>query len=181
MQCDLQTWLSSHGWRLLELERTELNDGTAAFSVRAECANEQHRVMCRKAKDAHGVFLDMDDVRLNFASALSCHCRARRLPLTNAILDQSCFTAANKHDMHTLRAFMRRETGFVHVSEMRKRGSEICIALQDLELPALVTLEIIDECLPNIVSMFQKWRLITAVKHFRDRRAVAQRDARSAT
>jgi hypothetical protein len=52
------------------------------------------------------------------------------------------------------------------------RATEICIGLQDLELPAFVTLQIVDEAVhENSIRMWAKWELITAVKHFRDRRA----------
>jgi hypothetical protein len=58
-----------------------------------------------------------------------------------------------------------------HVGMIRERATEICIGLQDLELPALITLEIIDEAVhENSIRMWAKWELITAVKHFRDRR-----------
>jgi hypothetical protein len=59
-----------------------------------------------------------------------------------------------------------------HIGMIRKRATEICIGLQDLELPAFVTLQIIDEAVhENSIRMWAKWELITAVKHFRDRRA----------
>jgi hypothetical protein len=59
------------------------------------------------------------------------------------------------------------------IGMIRKRATEICIALQDLELPAFVTLTIIDEAVhENSIRMWAKWELITAVKHFRDRRAI---------
>ncbi len=59
-----------------------------------------------------------------------------------------------------------------HVGMIRKRATEICIGLQDLELPAFVTLTIVDEAVhENSIRMWAKWELITAVKHFRDRRA----------
>jgi hypothetical protein len=59
-----------------------------------------------------------------------------------------------------------------HISMIRERATEICIALQDLELPAFVTLTILDEAVhENSIRMWAKWELITAVKHFRDRRA----------
>jgi hypothetical protein len=45
--------------------------------------------------------------------------------------------------------------------------AEAAIGLQDLELPALVTLEILDALCPNAVRMAAKWDLIVAVKHFR--------------
>jgi hypothetical protein len=60
-----------------------------------------------------------------------------------------------------------------HVGMIRERATEICIGLQSLELPAFVTLQIIDEAVhENSIRMWAKWELITAVKHFRDRRAI---------
>lgn len=44
------------------------------------------------------------------------------------------------------------------------------IGLQDLELPALVTLEIIDALFANNIRMAAKWDLVCAVKHFHQRR-----------
>ncbi len=55
-----------------------------------------------------------------------------------------------------------------HIDMIRERATEICIGLQDLELPALVTLEIVDQSLLNGIRMWAKWELITAVKHFSD-------------
>jgi hypothetical protein len=58
-----------------------------------------------------------------------------------------------------------------HIGFIRERAAEICIGLQDLKLPAFVTLTIIDEAVhENSIRMWAKWELITAVKHFRDRR-----------
>lgn len=48
---------------------------------------------------------------------------------------------------------------------MRTRATEICVALDDLSLPALVTFEILDAALPNGVRMAAKWNVV-AVKHF---------------
>ena len=60
-----------------------------------------------------------------------------------------------------------------HIGMIRERATEICIGLQDLELPAFVTLTIIDEAVhENSIRMWAKWELITAVKHFRQRRGV---------
>jgi hypothetical protein len=60
-----------------------------------------------------------------------------------------------------------------HIGTIRKRATEICIGLQSLELPAFVTLTIIDEAVhENSIRMWAKWELITAVKHFRQRRSV---------
>jgi hypothetical protein len=59
-----------------------------------------------------------------------------------------------------------------HIGMIRKRATDICVGLQDLELPAFVTLQIVDEAVhENSIRMWAKWELITAVKHFRDRRA----------
>jgi hypothetical protein len=59
------------------------------------------------------------------------------------------------------------------IGMIRERATEICIGLQDLELPAFVTLTIIDEAVhENLIRMWAKWELITAVKHFRQRRGV---------
>ncbi len=60
-----------------------------------------------------------------------------------------------------------------HIGMIRERATEICISLQDLGLPAFVTLTIIDEAVhENEIRMWAKWELITAVKHFRQRRGV---------
>jgi hypothetical protein len=60
-----------------------------------------------------------------------------------------------------------------HIGFIRERATEICIGLQDIELPAFVTLAIIDEAVhENTIRMWAKWELITAVKHYRDRRYV---------
>jgi hypothetical protein len=55
------------------------------------------------------------------------------------------------------------------IAMIRWRATDVCIGLQDLELPALVTLEIIDTLLVNAIRMWAKWELITAVKHFHQR------------
>jgi hypothetical protein len=49
----------------------------------------------------------------------------------------------------------------------RYEFAEAAIGLQDLGLPALVTLEILDALCPNAVRMAAKWDLVVAVKHFR--------------
>lgn len=57
-----------------------------------------------------------------------------------------------------------------HVGMVRSRFGLVCVALQDLGLPALVTLEILDALLPNAIRMAAKWDLVVAVKHHHDRR-----------
>jgi importin subunit alpha-1 len=50
----------------------------------------------------------------------------------------------------------------------RARMTEICIALQALELPALVTVIILDQTHEGVAttSLHRKWNLVTKVKHF---------------
>ncbi len=60
-----------------------------------------------------------------------------------------------------------------HIGMIRERATEICVGLQSLQLPAFVTLQIFDEAVhENSIRMWAKWELITAVKHYRDRRGV---------
>jgi hypothetical protein len=57
-----------------------------------------------------------------------------------------------------------------HIAMIRERATAVCIALQQLELPAFVTLKIIDALFPpNNIRMWAKWELITMVKHFHQR------------
>jgi hypothetical protein len=56
-----------------------------------------------------------------------------------------------------------------HIGMIRERATDICIGLQDLDLPALLTLLIIDADCTNDVRDWAKWELITAVKHFHTR------------
>jgi hypothetical protein len=53
-----------------------------------------------------------------------------------------------------------------HIGMIRERAATVCFALQDLELPAPLTLEILDALFPpNNIRMWAKWQLITTVKH----------------
>jgi hypothetical protein len=55
--------------------------------------------------------------------------------------------------------------------ECRERLTEICIALQAMELPAWVTIKILDAARPwSTLSLHSKWSLVCAVKHFHDKR-----------
>lgn len=49
----------------------------------------------------------------------------------------------------------------------RRRAAEICVGLQDLNLPALQTNAIIDAAMPNDHPMHYIWRIVTTVKHFK--------------
>jgi hypothetical protein len=55
--------------------------------------------------------------------------------------------------------------------ECRERLTEICIALQDLELPAWVTVQILDAARPwSTLPLHRKWNLVCAVKHYHDKK-----------
>jgi hypothetical protein len=55
--------------------------------------------------------------------------------------------------------------------ECRERLTEICIALQDLALPAWITVQILDAARPwSTLPLHSKWNLVCAVKHFHDKR-----------
>ncbi len=54
--------------------------------------------------------------------------------------------------------------------ECRERLTEICIALQDLELPAWVTIKILRAARPwSTLPLHSKWNLVCTIKHFRER------------
>ena len=48
----------------------------------------------------------------------------------------------------------------------RYRAFKVCVAMQELRLPALLSLAIIDELMPNTYRMHFGWQIVTAVKHF---------------
>jgi hypothetical protein len=55
--------------------------------------------------------------------------------------------------------------------EYRERLTEICIALQAMELPAWITVQILDAARPwSTLPLHSKWSLVCAVKHFHDKR-----------
>jgi Leucine-rich repeat (LRR) protein len=56
-----------------------------------------------------------------------------------------------------------------HIGMIRYAAGTVCIAMQNLNLPALLTLLVIDELFENDIRMWAKWELITSVKHFHDR------------
>jgi hypothetical protein len=66
-----------------------------------------------------------------------------------------------------------------HIGMIRDRAATICFAMQDLELPAPLTLEILDALMPNSIRMWPKWELITMVKHFHQRHERAPRQPTS--
>jgi hypothetical protein len=55
---------------------------------------------------------------------------------------------------------------------VRSRAFVVCVALQDLELPALQVCEILEAASPfaRMVPLHVLWAMVTAVKHFHARR-----------
>lgn len=55
------------------------------------------------------------------------------------------------------------------MSFIRRRATEICIALQSMKLPALVTQTLLDAACPlaELVPFHKKWNLVTTVKHYK--------------
>jgi len=97
---------------------------------------------------------------LQYARTSSLRCSLMKVAHTGArFVATSMFLRAQSY-LHTVRK-----------SLFRDRIVEICIALQSLELPALVTLMIVDELLPlaHIIQMHLKWHPIVTVKHFKER------------
>jgi ankyrin repeat protein len=60
--------------------------------------------------------------------------------------------------------------------ECRERFAEICIAMQSMRLPALITVKLLKAACPwSTLKFHSKWNLACAVKHFRDRNATNSR------
>jgi hypothetical protein len=57
-------------------------------------------------------------------------------------------------------------THCARLSAIRRVATTICLGLQDLDLPALISIEIIDAAFTNAVDFGSMWKLVTAVKHF---------------
>jgi ankyrin repeat protein len=54
------------------------------------------------------------------------------------------------------------------IAQMRARAADVCIGLEDIALPAFVTLKILNALFfGNTVNRAKKWELITKVKHFK--------------
>jgi hypothetical protein len=59
--------------------------------------------------------------------------------------------------------------------EYRERLTEICIALQAMELPAWITVQILEGARPwSTLPLHSKWSLVCAVKHFHDKHPAKQ-------
>ncbi len=55
---------------------------------------------------------------------------------------------------------------------IREPATGALIGLADLDLPALLSVDILDALFPNSIPMHKKWDLVVAVKHWRQRRGI---------
>lgn len=84
--------------------------------------------------------------------------------------DDSNRVARGVHHTLTVLRQARKEIGWART--VRWSLFTLCVALQSIELPALLLLEIFDRTHSDAVSveMNLKWQVIVAVKHYFDRR-----------
>jgi hypothetical protein len=52
---------------------------------------------------------------------------------------------------------------------IRERATDALIGLADVDLPALLSVDILDALFPNSIPMHKKWDLVVAVKHWHQR------------
>ena len=52
---------------------------------------------------------------------------------------------------------------------IRERATDTLIGLADLDLPALLSVDILDALFPNSIPMHKKWDLVVAIRHFKPR------------
>jgi hypothetical protein len=122
--------------------------------------------------------------RLSRLQLLDCRHNGslKRLPLEAQLLSSACsfdidvaVVVAQQPQSYVCRRFSRTEIMRLQdgqlwsLSLMRSRLADFCFGLHDLELPALVTLEIVDAAFWNDVRMWAKWEAITKIKHFHAR------------
>jgi hypothetical protein len=99
-----------------------------------------------------------------------------RLECARLLLQHGARSTAQRSGLTLLHLLLNRglddvvELFEAQLVAIKPAATEMLIGMQDLELPALVTLEILDALRPNLVTMYVKWNLITHVKHWHDRR-----------
>ncbi len=58
-------------------------------------------------------------------------------------------------------------TTWPSLERIREPATDALIGLADLDLPALLLVEIIDQLFENSIPMHKKWELVVLVKHWR--------------
>lgn len=104
----------------------------------------------------------IDDVMLTVTKMV-----AELVQVPAALYDRGQFD----RDMHRLENRLKGHG----TSVMSTVALRVCGALQELELPTLLLLAILDELCPfaYLCSMYAKWNVITVVRHFHDRKRKA--------
>jgi ankyrin repeat protein len=142
--------------RLLQDERV---DPSAAdnYAVRLAALNGHLAVVERLLQDAR-VDPSADD---NYA--VSWAAREGHLAVVDRLLEDDRVDAAVALQ-HSRPAYRKR-------FECRERLTEICIALQAMQLPAWVTIKILRAARPwSTLPLHSKWSLVCKIKHFHDKR-----------
>ncbi len=55
---------------------------------------------------------------------------------------------------------------------IREQATDALVGLADFDLPALLSVEILDALFPNAIPMHKKWNLVVAIKHWHQRRGL---------
>jgi hypothetical protein len=138
--------------RLLEVDRVDPS-AKSNNAVRWAAYNGHMAVVERLLQDKR-VDPSADDNYTGRNAAANCH-----FDVVDRLLEDDRVVAIRHSHPEDLKRF-----------ECRKRLTEICIALQAMELPAWITVQILDAARPwSTLPLHSKWNLVCAVKHFHDK------------
>jgi len=105
----------------------------------------------------------------------ACWRRSARYAPKNSFTEEELVEArqsieAARQELESDRVELARAKKRWPLARIQDRATEIAAALQDLELPAWLTLMIVDEAVPHAkdARFGAKWDLVVAVKHFHD-------------
>jgi hypothetical protein len=133
---------------LAKMDDALIEDTAGALRGIERCANVDANSVLESGVLSELAFLPDEDPTLEMKQSI-----ARTVFL--------CYNSATPAQLDKL-----TDTGiFNQMYVIRDRAATICIAMQDLELPALITLEVLDAAFPNDIPMHKKWQLVTAIKH----------------
>lgn len=126
-------------------------------------------IACEYAASREYIFPSISHVPRSLDMVLAMM-RANNLPLPEKeLLDRVCAVTSlvdpplRLHEEHFV-PFFKRET----LALIRRRSTEVCLAFQQLELPALVTVNILEADSPwSYIPFHHQWNIATRVKHFR--------------
>ena len=106
--------------------------------------------------------------KLKIAALLSAHASFSNLP--PLLLPSSLDLHYARLQIQLAQLQLSTLRSLFYLRNIRYRATQVCIALQALQLPALVTLHILQHLDPNAykVRMAALWDLITTVKHYHD-------------